>query len=851
MSWLALDFAANNGHIDIVSELLRRGTDANAEISKEEKEKYELWHQLRGFGLGTASDLQELLRDSSFQSFWNRVYLVGPNSVGKSCLAKILVGEQVPQSRKSTDGIWIYMGRAGMDVDGMKWIYFEKGNAVTEILTNMLMTVSSAEAASEARDNSTNFHTKQKLLEPKQKCKYPEMKEEENDLNKGSLNGAKAIKYNSSSNKESKREMDDKRPNLHSKEATTRKYEYQEMKTNYDRRSGILKGVEVSTPNASSHNDSKRKTADIIVDLKSYEGNFIDNQRSEGYNNPTSTLEGIQDEHSKYNQHKGPDGQSSTSDKIKTSSVFDSSVKQLIRELSTGKTQTNQMISGQLDSKLLKEISSDMSIDKLHELMVKAVKEGKYKQMVVPIDIWDFGGQKEYHMTHQLFITSRGIFILMFDGSIGIHKHRSDLGFLPGHFGKPTAAVYLLHWVNSILTFCKRSKEGFPKIIFVATHKDMVSLISKLSFKSYRRKLEDKIQKIFESHAGLKHLEFKPLLFINSTNPEDPEIKELQQRLMKRATEHPRWGEEMPTAWIPLDLQLTMKVEEGTNIISLEQIKSLNSKKKSMALSEKQIVTFLEVQHSLGKLLYFNVENLRDYVIISPAYLVEVLRSIVTEKQFWCKSGRFPRILKIIQETGFIDREDIYHLWTQKEFMHILKYKEYMVDLLVYLDVIIAPRTSFELSSRPLRDVSRFLVPCMITRTNDTNDLYVVEVGNSHEIAVQVKGNRVVVSLVHTVNKKNIIPTLASSIQECLTTAMFGICQFYSTLSDAQNSFSKHQAMPFEIELGVFCKSDICFFHHNEIRPNSPWFCSQHRKKNEVGYLQAWFSEKVDRHVFA
>ncbi|OPL33067.1 serine pats1 threonine-protein kinase, partial [Mytilus galloprovincialis] len=453
------------------------------------------------------------------------------------------------------------------------------------------------------------------------------------------------------------------------------------------------------------------------------------------------------------------------------------------------------------------------------------------------------------------------------------------------------------------LTFCKRSKEGFPKIIFVATHKDMVSLISKFSFKSYRRKLEDKIQKIFESHAGLKHLEFKPLLFINSTNPKDPEIKELQQRLMKRATEHPRWGEEMPTAWIPLDLQLTMKVEEGTNIISLEQIKSLNSKKKSMALSEKQIVTFLEVQHSLGKLLYFNVENLRDYVIISPAYLVEVLRSIVTEKQFWCKSGRFPRILKIIQETGFIDREDIYHLWTQKEFMHILKYKEYMVDLLVHLDVIIAPRTSFELSSRPLRDVSRFLVPCMITRTNDTkylekfrnynnsivmaykfieeiippalsyrflgslvtmwhvkqyaftenkrentllfSDLYVVEVGNSHEIAVQVKGNRVVVSLVHTVNKKNIIPTLASSIQECLTTAMLGICQFYSTLSDAQNSSSKHQAMPFEIELGVFCKSDICFFHHNEIRPNSPWFCSQHRKKNEVGYLQAWFSEKL------
>lgn len=125
------------------------------------------------------------------------------------------------------------------------------------------------------------------------------------------------------------------------------------------------------------------------------------------------------------------------------------------------------------------------------------------------------------------------------------------------------------------------------------------------------------------------------------------------------------------------------------------------------------------------------------------------------------------------------------------------------------------------------------------------SDLTVVQVDASHDIAVQVKGNIVVVSLVHIVNKKNIIPTLASSIQECLTTAMHGICQFYSTLSDAHNS-AGHQSMPFEMEFGVFCKSNICFFPHNAIRLNSSWFCNRHKKNHTVGYLQAWFSEKVD-----
>lgn len=93
-----------------------------------------------------------------------------------------------------------------------------------------------------------------------------------------------------------------------------------------------------------------------------------------------------------------------------------------------------------LKTEWMKEIKSDMSHDKIHELVVKAVKEAKYKQMIIPIDIWDFGGQKDYYMTHQLFITSRGIFVLMFNGSVDLHKHMPDFDFLPGHFGKPTVA---------------------------------------------------------------------------------------------------------------------------------------------------------------------------------------------------------------------------------------------------------------------------------------------------------------------------------------------------------------------------------------------------------------------------
>lgn len=104
------------------------------------------------------------------------------------------------------------------------------------------------------------------------------------------------------------------------------------------------------------------------------------------------------------------------------------------------KKQRVLIVSDDSASEWRNQITSDMSPDKIHELIVKAVEDGKYRQMVVPIDIWDFGGQKDYYMTHQLFITSRGIFVLMFNGSVDLNKHMPDLSFLPGHFGKPTVA---------------------------------------------------------------------------------------------------------------------------------------------------------------------------------------------------------------------------------------------------------------------------------------------------------------------------------------------------------------------------------------------------------------------------
>ena len=82
----------------------------------------------------------------------------------------------------------------------------------------------------------------------------------------------------------------------------------------------------------------------------------------------------------------------------------------------------------------------DISDDEIISLVLQECKKGDYKMIIIPIDIWDFGGQKIYYMTHQLFISSMGTYVVVFNGSIDINVEVDNLTFLPGHEGKKTSA---------------------------------------------------------------------------------------------------------------------------------------------------------------------------------------------------------------------------------------------------------------------------------------------------------------------------------------------------------------------------------------------------------------------------
>lgn len=54
--------------------------------------------------------------------------------------------------------------------------------------------------------------------------------------------------------------------------------------------------------------------------------------------------------------------------------------------------------------------------------VLQEIRDGRFKTRVAPSDLVDFGGQRSFDMTHQLFIQHKGTFILMFDGRYGLHS---------------------------------------------------------------------------------------------------------------------------------------------------------------------------------------------------------------------------------------------------------------------------------------------------------------------------------------------------------------------------------------------------------------------------------------------
>ncbi|VDI03767.1 Hypothetical predicted protein [Mytilus galloprovincialis] len=535
---------------------------------------------------------------------------------------------------------------------------------------------------------------------------------------------------------------------------------------------------------------------------------------------------------------------------------------------------------------MVKKVESYVVLDEILE----EIKSGQYKIKIAPSDLVDFGGQRSYDMTHQLFVQHGGTFVVMFDGSKEFQEPLKE--YPTGDFCNESIVN---HWVNSILTYCNDDDDDdvMPMILFAATHSD---LLSEDMRKKKKTEFKEKIEKMFGTHKMKKHIKLDSVFFINGTDKDDHEIQSLKNQLVTFAREQPSWGRRRPLIWVPLELMITKMKNDKIHVIPKTYLAEANKMNGDLQLTTKELDNFLLTQHSFGKIMYFNQPELNNFIIIYPPALVNILRSFITDEQFWPTDKTLNNSLQKMTDTGKITKKDLLNLWKQEKFQNDIPneddYKEFIIQVLVHLDVLVLPKRC--LAWKNDVHVDYFFVPCMvknkmrmsflddesfakktitlayrlkmsfippalalkligavssiwpIMREDGRPLLYdsaaVLCVDDTTMFRIFVEDARVIVYLTHSKSKNFISPDIAASIQECLTLTLKAVLNFYlCSIGTRQQKLDVSKL--FLIEVGEICDKSPCVVSFPESKKSSEWMCG-HKNQHSSRFSWLWFFQK-------
>ncbi|XP_071150119.1 uncharacterized protein [Mytilus edulis] len=544
-------------------------------------------------------------------------------------------------------------------------------------------------------------------------------------------------------------------------------------------------------------------------------------------------------------------------------------------------------------SKQVKEVKVSISQEKFLKMSSKVGAKQLHNKKIAPIIIWDFGGQDVFYSTHQTFLTYRAIYMVVLDGSRKLDDPCPYEKYLPGKGQHKTARDYLLFWINTIVTYCKGSNQGFPKIMVVLTHKDQVKAHD---VEERRHEIFTEIYKMFQQTPLEQHLVIEDQIFVNAQDENDTKMEKIKKIIMSESERQPTWGELLPKCFIPLELEFASLIRSNSTLITLEHLKKINALQPIRPLSEDELKVFLKFQHSIGKILYFDEPKLDDRIILSPTLLIDAFKSIVTDKQFCKGDKKREEMWDVMGTNGVVSKYAIDGVWKRKKYAKFNTDKDYLLTVMTHLDILVEPKRYD--TSRMRIHADFYYVASMVRGSDDSGYLHSADITQRNiaiafqstslmippalsfrfisyclsvwsvkryretnremlfhrsgvftidpflDMYILCEDDKITVRLVHAKTNALIMRDLASSINECLTSALEKISQLYirtscdqSDNSDASfvtrvccNSPDKPCILPFESLANI----------------GKYWNCPTHDIEHNIHMIKSWIPGKEE-----
>ena len=323
--------------------------------------------------------------------------------------------------------------------------------------------------------------------------------------------------------------------------------------------------------------------------------------------------------------------------------------------------------------------------------LIKGLEIDSFKKLATKGSVYirDVGGQPEFKHGLSILVYGSSIFLFVFNASIDIDDEQTiqyrllddnkQMQYLGNHYeSKMSTKTALLQFLSSVksiyYTTTADGKFYEPKVLIVGTHMDWLSEAEKLeepwkilpAIPSIEQ-IHDKLKKVIE--PDFKDIVFdtadnKPMFAVNNFVNNDSGLQSLRKSvnnlLMKRQFPHP-----IKYVLFALDL-----MKQDRDVLTLKECEELAQKFKIDNTSS--LLNFFHF--NVGTLLWFDTEQLRNWVFKNPQFLFNKITEIILKTFVDPSLGNMAAKIEA-QQHGIFEAEELESMLSKceiekKEFLH-------------------------------------------------------------------------------------------------------------------------------------------------------------------------------------
>ncbi|KAL8574880.1 hypothetical protein ACOMHN_003440 [Nucella lapillus] len=359
----------------------------------------------------------------------------------------------------------------------------------------------------------------------------------------------------------------------------------------------------------------------------------------------------------------------------------------------------------------------------------KGKSEGVEKAKMVVLNIWDFAGQAVYYTTHQVFLTSRAVYVIVFnlcDDLVPVNAENEEAE----ESEELSTLEYMDFWMRSIHSHAAENTRDSienstlsPPIFVVGTHRN--SLHEDPVVRS--ELVEEKFSELRDFLTGkpYTHHLVTPFFAVENSLDGDEEIIKLKAEMERVAGQQWYMGEQMPIRWLRFEQELTHLADTGVHCATLSQVSEM-ARNHGVETAE-ELRTLLTFYHDLGLLIHYGAGMddsvthdplLENTVVLSPQWLAHNFRHVVTgtrpQDQWELLQDKWDQM----ERQGVLDVALLTHLWPQA-----LPHKPVLLGLMEKLDLL-CPLTASPMQERP-EEIQKYIVPMRLRPCLDLGTIYV------------------------------------------------------------------------------------------------------------------------------